>query len=413
MRTPRRIAYYLVASGFGGVEVNLLAVLRALDRRAFEPVVYFRCTDPGADARMRAELARLQVSVLGLNEDGLPLPSEAPGISSEPVGSPARAGAVTTAIRSAWYSWRTTQATAQVFRREAFDIIHFLHGWYPSLELPLIASRLAGIPIRISDVWLEPETTRPTHPFHRLLIRLAAAGATRVRAMYPRMRSRLASEFHIRPERITVVPNWVDADVFARADGAAALKAELGIPSRCRVVTVPARLSKEKGHAVLFDALVRLNGTLPETRVLLVGDGPLRDALRRQMVERHLEDRVAILGFRTDMPAVFSASDLVVLPSFAEGLPGVLLEAMAAGKPIIGTDVGGVSDLFQRGPIGRLVTPGDPAQLAEAMEELLSADDAALTRMGEAARAVIRQHYMRQQVVPQMIALYEEAERLG
>ena len=411
----RRVAYYLVTSGFGGVELALLTMLRALGGRELEPILYFRCTHPGSDARMREALSGLQVPIRELNEDGLPLPSEAPAVSSELAGSPARAGAGTTAIRSAWYSWRAAQATAQVFRQEHLDIIHFLHGWYPSLELPLLASRLVGIPVRISDVYLEPERTWPKHPLHRFLIRRAADSATRVRAMYPRMQSRLASEFHIRPERITVVPNWVDADVFARAEGAEALKAELGIPPRCRVVTVPARLAREKGHTILFEAIARLNGATPMVRVLLAGDGPLQQELRQEVAARHLEDRVVFLGFRQDLPAVLSASDLVVLPSFTEGLPGVLLEAMAAGKPIIGTDVGGVSDLFQRGPIGRLVTPGDPAQLAKVMEEMLSADDAVLTRMGEVARAIIRQHYIRQQVVPQMIALYEDAEseRLG
>ena len=405
----RRIAYYLVTSGFGGVELAALAILRQLDRRVFEPVMYFRCTNPDADARMRALLAELRVPVRELDAEGLPLAAPTTQDAGNPrkrVGRPL----VPSAVRSAWYSWRTARAVAQVLRSEQFDIIHVFHGWYPSHELPLIASRLAGIPVRLSDVYLEPERTGPKHPIHRLLIRLAAASATRVRAMYPRMKARLASEFRIRPERITVVPNWVDVELFAGVNGAGPLRAELGLPHRCRVVTVPARLSKEKGHAVLLEAIAKLDGTARDARFLLVGDGPLREELQRQVEASGLADRVMFLGFRTDMPAVFSASDLVVLASFTEGIPGALLEAMAAGKPIIATDVGGVDELFRRGDIGRLIQPGRPDQLSGAIRELLSVEPSRLRRMGQEARAAVQQGYASQATVQRMLALYDPAE---
>ena len=410
----RRLAYYLVTSGFGGVELALLAILRELDRQTFEPLVYFRCTDPGADARMRQELARLGVGVRELNADGLPLTSETPPEVQEPAGARCSTPAVQpgqstrhSTLQSVWYSWRATRATAKVFRQDRLDIIHFLHGWYPSLELPVIASRLAGIPVRISDVWLEPETAWPTRRLHRSLIRLAAASATRVRAMYPSMKSRLTSEFRIRPERITVVPYWVDVEPFAQANGAGRLRTELAIPLRCRVVTVPARLSKEKGHAVLLEAIAKLDGTARDVRFLLAGDGPLRKELRQQVAAKGLTDHVTFLGFRTDMPAIFSASDLVVLSSFTEGIPGALLEAMAAGKPIVATEVGGVGELFRHGQVGRLVKPGSPEELSQAIEELLALDDAILKRMGANAQAVVRHSYVRSHVIRQMLALYD------
>jgi len=404
------------------MEVALLAILRQLDRARFEPLVYFRCDNPAADARMRGELARLHVAVRELNEDGLPLPSEekrdrvpfSPGLVKEKgtrsLFSLKRLvwAAMPRTVQSAWYSWRAVRATAEVFRKEQLHVIHFLHGWYPCVELPVIASRVAGIPIRLSDVHLEPERVWPKRLVHRSLIRLAACSATHVRALYPSMQARLASEFRIRPERITVVPHWVELEPFAHADGAGQLRVELAIPSPCRVVTVPARLSKEKGHKVLFEAIGQLNGLASDVRFLLAGDGPLREELQREAAAKGLADRVRFLGFRTDMPAVFSASDVVVLASFTEGIPGALLEAMAAAKPIIATEVGGVGELFRYGQIGRLIAPGDPAQLAGAMTELLTADDAALKRMGAEARAVVRQHYARPELVRRMLELYDQ-----
>lgn len=417
---PRRIAYYLVTSGFGGVELAVLAILRQLDREAFEPVMYFRCTNPDADARMREELARLRVPVRELNEDGLPLPSEkhgtgsrfSPGLVKE-TGTRSqfslrRLARVLTpsAMRSAWYSWRAVRATARVFRREAFDVIHFLHGWYPSLELPLIASRVAGIPLRLSDVHLEPERAWPARLFHRILIRLAARSATRVRALYPRMRDQLAEWFHISAARIAVVPIGIAFERFAAVNGGSAFKASMGFPPTSRVVTVPARLSKEKGHRVLLQAIARLRAGWPDVRYLLVGDGPLREELQRHAAAQRLDDRVVFLGFRSDMPAIFSASDVVALPSFKEGLPWVLLEAMAAGKPIVATDVGGVGELFRQGGVGRLIEPGSPEQLSQAIEDLLATDDVALRRMGDDARAVVQRHYTDERTVQQVIALY-------
>ena len=424
----RRIAYYLVTSGFGGMELAALASLRQLDRQAFEPVMYLRCTGPEADARLRGELAGLGVPVRELNEDGLPLQSRdrfrfPVGQQEEKGNDPgavekgscslfslkrvARA-AMPRTVRSAWYSWEAVRAAAQVFRREAFNAIHFLHGWYPSEELPVIASWTAGIPVRISDVWLEPERAWPKQPIHRFLIRRAAASATRVRAMYPRMKARLVSEFRIPPERITVVPFWVDVEPFAQADGATRFRAELGILPRCRVVTVPARLSKEKGHTVLLEAIAKLDGTARDVRFLLVGDGPLREELQRQVAAKGLADRVTFLGFRADIPAILSASDLVVLSSFTEGIPGALLEAMAAGKPIVATEVGGVGELFRHGEIGRLVQPGDPEALRQAIGELLAMGGAALQQMGANGRSVVRQHYARQELVRRMVALYDQ-----
>ena len=419
MKTPRRIAYYLVTSGFGGVEQAALDILRELDRREFNPVVYLRCTRPEDDARMRTALAELNVPVKELNEDGLPRPDTVSSNGDhvqplEPVSPPASKRAagrlMPAAWRSAWYSWNAVRATAQVFRQEAFDAIHFLHGWYPSLELAVIASAVAKIPVRISDVYLEPESVWPQHGFHRWLIHRCARSATRVRAMYPRMRDQLVSRFRISPARIDVVTNWVDAERFAHVDGRS-IRVEADVPEGSRVVVVPARLSEEKGHRVLFRTIAALNGRFSRTRYLLAGDGPLHALLRQEATASGLGDRVTFLGFRDDMPRVLAAADLVVLPSFKEGFPGVLLEAMAAGKPVIATDVGGVSELFQLGAIGRLVRPGDSEDLRSALEALLSADHAALTRMGQTARAVVEQTYARQDVVRRMTALYDGTDR--
>ncbi|MBI3321337.1 MAG: glycosyltransferase family 4 protein [Candidatus Omnitrophica bacterium] len=424
MSRPIRIGYYVLTTGFGGLELNLLAILQQLDRRAFEPILYFRCLDPSGEARMRRELAVLQVPIRPLDDEGLPLDlalalrgsAQTPPVatSSSTINPAPRIGTrpgvvrnASRALRQAWYYWRCTRAIAGVFRSERLDVIHVLHGWYPSLELPVIAGRLAEVPVRLSDVWLEPSTFADRRWIHKQLVWLAVRSVTRVRAMYGRMAEELHTKFGVPRERMIVIPNGIELERFTGLNGAAEVRTELRAGAQDRLIAVPARLSPEKGHRVLLDAAASLRARHPDAHYLFIGDGVLREELRRLVAICGLADRVYFLGFRTDLPRLLAAADLVVLPSFTEGVPGVLLEAMAAGTPIVATDVGGVGELLAGGRVGRLVPPGDPAALGQAIDELLSADEDVRRRLGAQAQARVQQQYTKRQMVERFIALYQ------
>ncbi len=137
------------------------------------------------------------------------------------------------------------------------------------------------------------------------------------------------------------------------------------------------RLAAVKGVAVLFEALKSLREHHPDLTLTLIGDGPERPALEGLANNHGLSGIVTFLGYRSqdDVAAALGAHDLFVLPSFAEGVPVVLMEAMAAHLPVIATQVGGVSELVEHGRSGLLVAPGDVQALADALETLLEDPD--------------------------------------
>lgn len=148
------------------------------------------------------------------------------------------------------------------------------------------------------------------------------------------------------------------------------------------------RLAAVKGVPVLFEALQQLD--MPDLRVTLIGDGPERAGLEREVAERGLSDVVEFAGYRnqTEVAEALREADALVLPSFAEGVPVVLMEAMASARPVVTTQIAGVPELVEDGVSGRLVPPGDVDALAEALREVLC--DAGLrARMGAAGRAKV------------------------
>jgi glycosyltransferase involved in cell wall biosynthesis len=151
------------------------------------------------------------------------------------------------------------------------------------------------------------------------------------------------------------------------------------------VVCAVARLVPVKGLHHLIEAAPAVLRHCPAARFLLVGDGERRSALEAQARARGLQDRVVFTGYREDVPSIMAGTDLVVLPSINEGMGRVLVMAMALGKPIVATRIGGVAELLGDGEAGLLVPPRDPAALAEAITSLLR-DPQRERSLGEAGR---------------------------
>ena len=141
--------------------------------------------------------------------------------------------------------------------------------------------------------------------------------------------------------------------------------------SRWPVITCVGRLSPEKGHHVLLDAARELAHSGDNFHLVIAGDGPERVSLERQSDRLGLRDRVRFLGQRRDMDMIYAASDIMVLPSFKEGMPNVILEAMAHGLAIVATCVGGVPEMVRDGTEALLVRPNDVGELRRALERLV------------------------------------------
>ncbi|MGA3052939.1 MAG: glycosyltransferase [Candidatus Korobacteraceae bacterium] len=193
--------------------------------------------------------------------------------------------------------------------------------------------------------------------------------------------------------KITILHNFVKPFVPAPAEDVEGLRRSLGVQNQAAILAV-GRLSSEKGHAILLQAAARLEkmNQAPDFRVVLVGDGPEQENLQRLTARLGIGQRIVMAGFQTDVRPYYCLSTLLALPSYSEGSPNVVLEAMAAGLPIAATDAGGVPEILEDGVTGLLVQPGDPQAMAEAILRILR-DKALASRLAAAARSCAESKY--------------------
>lgn len=193
-------------------------------------------------------------------------------------------------------------------------------------------------------------------------------------------------------ENVFTIANGVDMRRFQVQVDGAALRVELGLPADSRLLLTVGRLTKQKGQWHLIDAAVRVVNAYPSAHILIVGTGELDEPLKALARSAGLAENIHFLGQRSDIPRLLAACEIFVLPSLWEGLSIALLEAMAAGKPIVTTAVSGSNEVLQHGQTGHLIPPGDSSALAEALRHTL-ADPEAARRMGLAAQAYVEANY--------------------
>jgi glycosyltransferase involved in cell wall biosynthesis len=233
-------------------------------------------------------------------------------------------------------------------------------------------------------------------PRRRMLTRVVAPQVHRVIEVSERQRAPL-ERLGYKRERIVTVPNGVFASDVSTSVDRAAMRASLGLDDGDFAVLCVANLRAEKGVEALVEAVRRAGsdtagGALGQSRKLcglIAGDGPERERLQRLVAG---VDGVDLLGSRGDVPELIAASDAVALLSDAEALPMSILEAMALGRPVIASDVGGAGEAVVDGETGIVVPPGDTAAAAAALAKL-AADPAAAQAMGERGRARQRERF--------------------
>jgi glycosyltransferase involved in cell wall biosynthesis len=202
------------------------------------------------------------------------------------------------------------------------------------------------------------------------------------------------SEFGYKRSRIVVIPNGYDDDYFQRSeDGGRHIRREYGIGEDEQVIGVVGRFDINKGHEVLMEAIRRLQTEQIQARVLLVGAGiDAANSELTKMVERcGLGSTVILAGQHDNMPAIYSAMDMLVSSSVSEGFPNVVAEAMLCERAIVATDVGDTREVV--GPCGSLVGPNDAVALARAIGAMLKMDASARGELGRKARARIVGRY--------------------
>lgn len=211
-------------------------------------------------------------------------------------------------------------------------------------------------------------------------------------------------------ERIQVVFNAVDPEAWAGDRSESTLRQELGIPEDRFVMLCASRFADDKGHKYLIDSVKLLKErTKKPFTLVLAGDGPLLEPSKAQVKALGLEDVVTFIGFRKDIKNLYKGSDLYVNSSQHEALSFLIIEAMAAGLPVIATDMGGNSDIVNdQAGCGLLVTYDDPDSMATAMQKLLE-DEALLAKCREGAARTIQEKFEIHKWADATWSVYEKA----
>lgn len=368
MARPRSVIFFIDSGGFGGAEKALLTLIRGLDRDRWRPALI---VDQGVTAK--------------------PLAEGAADASCELIQARAMPEGVVGARRAVGF--------AAALRARRPDVFHAHLTWPLACKFGLAAAVGARVPAVVATHQLIP-------PFvlrRRALVqqRLLGSMVGRQIAVSEDIAVRLVDLFGWPRQRITVVHNGVPVPT-ERPKADAVLRAQLLAGQRA-VVLVPARLDALKGHEFLLEAVRELE----HVQVVVAGDGPERAKLEGLADRLGVRRRVTFLGFREDMPRLIACADVVVLPSLSEGLPLAVLEAMAAGTPLVATAIGGSDEAVVDGVTGLLVPARDAAALAHAVERVLAHPEEA-RRRAEAAAGRVAGEFSAETMVARVESVYEE-----
>ncbi len=298
----------------------------------------------------------------------------------------------------------------RVIRREQPDIVH-THTSKAGM-LGRLAAWLAGVRVIVHTPHghvFYGHFGRAASGVFRLLERALAARTTRLIALTEAERDEHLVCSVGRPGQFAVIPSGVDLARFQAVAGTAHRRlAGVDLPAAAVVVGSVGWLTPVKGHRYLVEALGRLKPRYPSVYGLIVGSGALLDDLKALAAAHGLADSVRFVGLRHDVVDCLAAMDVFVLPSLNEGMGRALVEAMAAGRPVVASRVGGVPTLIEHRRNGLLVPPGDAEALAAALDELISKPDWART-LGAAARAGIGERFSADDMVKAVDAVYAKA----
>ncbi len=372
-----RVVHILDSLNTGGTELNAVRTAERLDPAVFD--VSFLCLQPDGPLRQRLDDAGIPVR-------GIPVPSV--------VG------------RTAFQRGREIR---RFVRAERVDIVHAHDPYANILAVPW--ARLAGrAGVIASHRWWKQVHRRKIAIANRVAYRFAH----RVLANSESVGELVVREEGVSRGRVVVIPNFVEEEAFQplSPDRRASLRERMGVGAGDVVVGIVANLYPVKNHEMLLRAAARLTAEWPAVRFVLVGDGEERARLADMAQGAGILDRVSLPGRISHEPGLSGLFDVAVLTSREEGFPNFVVEAMAAGRPVVATAVGGVPDAVVPGETGYLVAVDDDIALADGLGRLL-ADPSLRERLGRAGAEVARKRYHVDVVMERLRSLYQGlAERL-
>ncbi len=302
-------------------------------------------------------------------------------------------------VKKGW-SLGTIFRIFQWLRTKEIDVLHtYFFGFHFFAGFP---ARLLGIPAILSSRREIPDWQEKRH---RWIENLGNLFVDRVVSCSKAVQERTLAKERVAREKVVTIHNGVDLTRFGGVLDGSAVRREFDIPDSAPLIGTVANFSEEKGYPYLVEAARITLARNSEARFLFVGFGPLADEIRARVKEVPGHERVVFAGARSDIPELLAAMDLFVLASVREGFPNVLLEAMAAGKPVVATRVGGIPELVDSSNDGILVRPRESRLLAQAIFGLLE-DPERGRRLGERAKRKIEQNFSLERMVDDYETLY-------
>jgi glycosyltransferase involved in cell wall biosynthesis len=287
-------------------------------------------------------------------------------------------------------------------RQERWDIVHthLIHaGFYGRIAGRRIKTPIVSSYHNLGSLYLKPGI--------RQLERRTARWCDQIICISRAARDFVHRSIGVAADNLNVVHYGIEA---TSSSEDAPFRAELGITPDAPLVGVVGRLIDGKGHVDLLHAFRTLIERVPSARLAIIGDGPERAALERLTSTLALDAYVHFLGYRADAATLMHSFDVFVLPSWSEGFGLVVLEAMAAAKPVVATDVGALPEIVVDGVTGSLVPPHDPSALATALHDLIAQPERARA-MGQRGRARFEQHFTLGQMLDGTSAVYQRVVR--
>ena len=285
---------------------------------------------------------------------------------------------------------RALPRLVRAIRGSRCDVVH-AHLEYAATLVPP-AARIAGRPALCTFHHVAVPLSRKEALKERLAVASANTSANVVFVSRASLES--FAQVYGGPRRNwSLIENGVDLDQFTPEREPA--PPDLDVPEGAPLVTIVGALRWRKGHWVALDAWPSVLASVPQARLLIVGDGPEAQTLRAKAHELGIEESVIFAGMRTDVADIIRASTLLVLPSQHEALPTTLIEAAACGRAVVATDVDGVPEVVEDGETGLLVPFGDAAALARALVALLEDEPRRLAMEGRARRLAQERFDMR------------------
>ncbi len=375
----------------GGPAQHVVALTRGLDPARYASELFVGTVGPG-----EAELADL-----GEPDPGLPdeLVHRVPGLGprTNPLDD----------LRALWWLYRR-------FQRDRPDIVHTHTA--KAGAVGRLAAAFARVPVRVhtfhGHVLGGGYFSRSRTAAYRFIERQLARLSHRLIALGPAQVEELARRHRIAPPgKFGVVPLGLDLERFTRLDresARAGARRKLGLDEGDEVVAIVGRVVPIKNHGLLFRALALLSDSGRPVVALVVGDGEQRlvGELARLVAALRLEGRVRWLGWRSDLPDLYAASDVLAVPSTDEGTPVTVIEALAAGTPVVARAVGGIPEMLDGVPGARLVESAEPTEFAHALRSQLDAAPLA-AEVRERMRTATAGRYAADRLVRDVAALYE------